>query len=267
MLYAKKKFGQNFLKDENIKNKIIQSMPNNDNMVVEIGPGLGDLTKKLLEKRRVKAIEIDNELNPLLRAKFSKELNDKRLILVNDDVLKIFKINKSLCDKSYDLVANLPYYVATNIILSALKDKNCKNILVMVQKEVGEKFCAISGDKNFSSLAVISQSVSRVTYLFDVPKESFEPIPKITSAVVIFEKFKNSFNDDFANFLKIVFKQPRKTLLKNLSIDFDKNILLSVFKDNGIISTSRAHQIDISTLLCLFASLNQKGKKNGSNSK
>ena len=267
MFYAKKKFGQNFLKDDYIKDKIIQAMPNSDNIVVEIGPGLGDLTKKLLEKKKVKAIEIDDELNLLLRAEFSKELNEKKLILVNSDVLEIFEKDGSLCNKAYDLVANLPYYVATNIILSALRDKNCKNILVMVQKEVGEKFCALSGTKFFSSLAVLSQSVSRVTYLFDVPKESSEPIPKVTSAVIFFEKFKDSFNDGFSNFLKKVFKQPRKTLLKNLSVFYEKNTLLSIFNKNKIDITLRAHQTDISTLLRLFTSLNEEGKEDGSKSK
>jgi len=259
IIQAKKKFGQNFLQDSSYLDKIIESMPKDNNLIVEIGPGLGDLTEKLLQKNKLVAYEIDTDLCKILKEKFDIEL-------ICGDVIDSWQSGR-LREEKYNLIANLPYYVATNIILSALKDKNCKNILVMVQKEVGEKFCAVSGDKNFSSLAVLSQSVSCVTYLFDVPKESFEPIPKVTSAVILFEKFKDSFDDSFSNFLKKVFKQPRKTLLKNLSVFYEKNTLLSIFNKNKIDITLRAHQTDISTLLRLFTSLNEEGKEDGSKSK
>lgn len=263
MVYAKKKFGQNFLVDEAIKSKIIEAMPRNDNIVVEVGPGLGDLTKKLLEKKQVVAVEIDKELGCVLQTKFESEIKKNRLKIVLGDVLEIFEKNKTLQKDSYDLIANLPYYVATNIILSALKDKNCKNILVMVQKEVAKRFAAKAGDKEFSSLSVLANNVSRVTYLFDVDKTSFKPQPKIISAVVLFEKFQDSFDEDFAQFLKIIFKQPRKTAVKNLSFKYEKQKVSTTFDKLNLSLSLRAHQLGSSILLRLFTILHKKGSIDG----
>jgi len=133
---AKKKFGQNFLKDETVLQKIVEAMPNNDNKIVEIGPGLGDLTKYLVDVKSVEAFEVDTDLCKLLQKKFDKEIATKQLHINCGDVLEAWQ--SSLVDEDYDLVANLPYYIATNIILKALADPKCKNILVMVQLEVAE---------------------------------------------------------------------------------------------------------------------------------
>ena len=135
---AKKQFGQNFLKDQSVLRKIIEAMPKNENKLVEIGPGLGDLTKFLVDVKSVEAFEVDTDLCKLLQSEFQEEISTKRLQLNCGDVLKAWK--SALVDEEYDLVANLPYYIATNIILKALEDPMCKNILVMVQLEVAEKF-------------------------------------------------------------------------------------------------------------------------------
>jgi len=163
-------------------------MPNTNNLIIEIGPGLGDLTEKLLEKRRVLAYEIDKDLCEILKQKFP-DLN-----LKCGDVLDFWQ--DKLADENYDLIANLPYYIATKIILKALKDNNAKNILVLIQKEVADKFSAKPNNKNYSSLTILAQSVANVKKLFDVPPGAFVPAPKVTSSA-------------FAN--------PRKTLKKNLS--------------------------------------------------
>jgi len=225
-------------------------MPNNDNLVVEIGPGLGDLTEKLLEKRRVKAYEIDKDLCKILKEKFPS------LDLVCGDVLEYW--DKSLADEEYDLIANLPYYIATNIILKALKDKNVKNILVLIQKEVADKFSAKVNDKNYGSLAILSQSVAKVKKLFDVPPGAFIPAPKVTSSVVLFEKFKSSYDEEFAKFLKIAFANPRKTLKKNLSVKYD----FEPSKFN-LSNTIRPHQVDGSTFFQLFSELATERSDNG----
>ncbi len=262
MIKAKKKFGQNFLKDESIKKKIIQSMPKDDDLVVEIGPGLGDLTKELLHARkRVTAFEIDLELCGYLQKSFNSEIKEKRLRLICTDVLKVWK-HGFLSEEKYRLVANLPYYIATNIILRALEDIKCRSILVMIQKEVAEKFSAKSGDKSFSALSILANSISKTEILFDVDKDSFDPPPKVVSSVLKIEKFKEFIDkelfcdqkelEDFKHFLRAAFGQPRKTLLKNLQTLFDKNALLKQFELFEIPSNARPHQLEISKYHLLF---------------
>jgi 16S rRNA (adenine1518-N6/adenine1519-N6)-dimethyltransferase len=238
---AKKKFGQNFLKDESVLAKIIESMPKNDNKLVEIGPGLGDLTKYLVNVKSVEAFEVDTDLCELLQEKFKNELNTKRLTLHCGDVLEAW--DSSLCDERYDLVANLPYYIATNIILKALEDKMCQNILVMVQLEVAEKFSAKPKDKNFGSLSVLAQSVAKVEITQIVPPTSFEPAPKVDSAVLLLSKFKNRDDREFERFVKTAFTQPRKTLIKNLSSVYDKSLLQEIFDKLGYALNIRPHQL------------------------
>ncbi len=238
---AKKKYGQNFLKDESVLRKIIESMPKNEHKIVEIGPGLGDLTKFLVDVKSVEAFEVDTDLCELLQSKFKKEIDTKRLQLNCGDVLEAWK--SSLVDEEYDLVANLPYYIATNIILKALADPMCKNILVMVQLEVAEKFCATDGEKVFGSLGVITQSVGSAKIVVKVPPTAFEPQPKVDSAVFLIEKRKDRTDDGFEQMLKVAFTQPRKTLMKNLSAKYEKALLQEVFSDLELLSTIRPHQV------------------------
>ena len=124
MIKAKKKYGQNFLKDESVLLKIIESMPKNNNKIVEIGPGLGDLTKKLVKYKDVRAYEVDRDLYSILRVEFINEIGSGRLDLVLTDVLEVWNEHSSLYEEKYDLIANLPYYIAANIILNGLSDDN-----------------------------------------------------------------------------------------------------------------------------------------------
>lgn len=241
---AKKKFGQNFLKDETVLQKIVEAMPNNNNKIVEIGPGLGDLTKYLVDVKSVEAFEVDTDLCKLLQKKFDKEIATKQLHINCGDVLEAWQ--SSLVDEDYDLVANLPYYIATNIILKALADPKCKNILVMVQLEVAEKFCAEAGEKVFGSLGVITQSVGEAHIVVQVPPTAFEPPPKIDSAVFLIEKRTDRSDENFEGMLRVAFKQPRKTLMKNLSVTYNKEMLQEVFKELEFIQTIRPHQLSTS---------------------
>ncbi len=263
MIKAKKKFGQNFLKDEHIVHRIIEAIPNNNNHIVEIGPGLGDLTKHLVKCKEVTAYEVDTDLYEILQNQFTDPIRDGKLEIVLGDVLDKWKHQKSLHNGKYDLIANLPYYIATNIILRAIEDTNCESILVMVQKEVAEKFAADPLNKNYSSLAVISDLVSRETkVLFDVPPESFDPPPKVTSSILFIKKDMNiSLENSFKEFLRICFTQPRKMLKKNLSSKYDKNILSSIFEELDIVETIRPHELSAS----LYNLLYERVKINGSN--
>lgn len=241
---AKKQFGQNFLKDESVLRKIIEAMPKNEHKLVEIGPGLGDLTKFLVDVKSVEAFEVDTDLCKLLQSEFKKEIATKRLHINCGDVLKAWK--SSLVDEPYDLVANLPYYIATNIILKALEDPMCKNILVMVQLEVAEKFCADNGNKVFGSLGIITQSVGEAHIIVKVPPTAFEPQPKIDSAVFLIQKKRDRSDKRFEEMLRIAFQQPRKTLMKNLSIKYEKQKLLLAYEELQFMQTVRPHQVSTS---------------------
>ena len=238
---AKKKFGQNFLKDESVLRKIIQAMPKNDNKVVEIGPGLGDLTKFLVDVKSVEAFEVDTDLCKLLQSEFKEEIDTKRLHLNCGDVLQAWQ--SALVDEPYDLVANLPYYIATNIILKALADPMCKNILVMVQLEVAEKFCAVAGEKVFGSLGIITQSVGDAHIVVRVPPTAFDPQPKIDSAVFLIAKKRDRSDKEFEDMLRVAFTQPRKTLMKNLSSKYEKTSLQEAFDSLEFTQTIRPHQV------------------------
>lgn len=245
---AKKQYGQNFLKDTTVLDKIIQSMPNNNNYVVEIGPGLGDLTKNLVKYKDMTAYEVDTDLIGILESKFAIQIEEGKLKLIHTDVLEAWDKQKTLHDGKYDLIANLPYYIATNIILRAFEDKTCEHIIVMVQKEVAEKFTAKVNDKEFSSLGIITDLMSiESRILFDVPPESFDPAPKVMSSILYIKKDMNKYLDkDFNKFLKACFVQPRKKLSKNLTSVIDKDSISKIYKELNIDDNVRPHEVSSS---------------------
>ena len=250
---AKKKYGQNFLKDENVLRKIIEAMPKNDRKIVEIGPGLGDLTKFLVKVKSVEAFEVDTDLCKRLEKTFQDEIATKQLRIHCGDVLEAWQ--SSLVDESYDLVANLPYYIATNIILKALADPMCKSLLVMVQREVAEKFAAEAGDKVFGGLSVITQSVGSASIVIDVPPSAFDPMPKVDSAVMLIQKHSDRGEKAFEDMLKVAFAQPRKTLMKNLSSHYEKQKLIEIFEELNLLITIRPHQLNTTDYHQLYKKL------------
>lgn len=253
MIKAKKKYGQNFLKDSSAISQIVEAMPHNSNKIVEIGPGLGDLTKFLVKRKDVLAYEVDSDLYKLLSSEFSSEIENGRLKILLGDVLAHWDTNHTLYDAKYDLVANLPYYIATNIILRAFDDANCENIIVMVQKEVAQKFTANSKESEFCALSVITHLISvESKILFDLPPSAFNPPPKVDSSVILIKKKDGArFDYDFNKFLKVAFIQPRKTLIKNLSQYTQKDVLVPIFDELGLSMTIRPHELTAS-LYCLI---------------
>ena len=245
---AKKEFGQNFLKDDLVLNKIIQSMPHNDNHIVEIGPGLGDLTKNLVKYKDVTAYEVDTDLISILKSKFANELENEKLTLKHIDVLKAWDEQNFLYNGKYDLIANLPYYIATNIILRAFEDELCEHIIVMVQKEVAIKFTAKVNDKEYSSLGIITETISKDSkILFDVPPEAFDPMPKVTSSILYIKKdLSKKIDKDFNKFLKVCFVQPRKKLSKNLSSIIEKSKISAIFEELNLNDNLRPHEVSAS---------------------
>ncbi len=247
-IQAKKKFGQNFLKDNIIVRKIVEAIPKNSNKLIEIGPGLGDLTNLMVKYKDVRAYEIDTDLIDILSNTFKNEIQSGKLELIHTDVLDIWSKNSTLYDDKYDLIANLPYYIATNIILQALQDNHCEHIMVMVQKEVAQKFCAKVTNKQYSSLSVITQlQAIESKIIFDVPPESFDPIPKVMSSVLYIKKDRTKkFDKEFNKFLKAAFMQPRKKLSKNLLSVANKVLLQNIYKELDLSDNIRPHEVDAS---------------------
>ena len=235
-------------------------MPHSDRKVAEIGPGLGDLTNYLVDVKSVIAFEVDTDLCKHLNHVFKEEITTSRLTIHCGDVLESWQ--SELLDEPYDLVANLPYYIATNIILKALADPQCENMLVMIQREVAEKFSASPGEKNFGALSVIAQSVGTAEIVLRVPPEAFEPPPKVDSAVLLLRKTANRSDAVFEKFLKAAFTQPRKTLHKNLSARYVKEEVKAALEALQLSPSIRPHQIMTSDYHQLYKIL-EKGSLDG----
>lgn len=252
---AKKRFGQNFLKNELILDRIIKSIPHNNLDIIEIGSGLGDLTKKLLKfQNSVITFEVDKDLFNLLDNLFELEIKEKKLIIKYGDVFNYWHSN-NLINKNYNLVANLPYHLATKIILKAFEDSNCLNILVLVQKEIAEKFSAKTYNRNFSSLSVLAETIGSAKMLFDISPENFTPAPQVISTLFLVEKNKEIdkiFNLSFKNFLKISFKQPRKRFFNNLISFYNKDVVQLIFAHFNIDKNIRPHEVTTSIYHQIF---------------
>ena len=272
MIKAKKHFGQNFLQDKATLDKIIQAIPNDVENVVEIGPGLGDLTFRLLQIYKTTSFEIDCELFQILKVKFANEIQNGQLKLFCKDALEQWQKEGGLSSENYFLVANLPYYVATKMILNAIDDEKCLGLIVMIQKEVALKFSAKSRDKEFSALSILASLQGRCELLFDVDAKLFNPPPKVTSSVIKLQKTEKIFGKDgifkdarqyeaFKAFLRAAFASPRKTLLKNLSTNFDKKALEEIFEDLGLAQNLRPHELDVDSYLKLFERLKEDNER------
>jgi len=223
---ANKSLGQNFLIDENIVNGIIETSDINEcDLVIEIGPGLGTLTSKLLEKAgKVIAIELDKKVLNILNERF---LLYKNFELINDDVLNVNLnelINKNLTEKitKCKVVANLPYYITTPIIMKLLEEKlKLESITVMVQKEVAERLTATPGQKEAGSITYSIYYYTEPSIVLNVPRNCFIPSPEVDSSVISLKllsspRVKISNEKLFFDIIRASFSQKRKTLINTL---------------------------------------------------
>jgi 16S rRNA (adenine1518-N6/adenine1519-N6)-dimethyltransferase len=233
---AKKRFGQNFLVDENVIGKIIRAVsPQEGETIVEIGPGRGALTKRLVEsKARVIAIEYDRELIPLLREEFAP---CKSFTLIESDALKISFQSIVGPGTKARVVANLPYYISTAILQKLIEERaSISEMTLMLQREVVERATAQAGMSERGFLSVLIEAYCKAEKLFDVAPSCFRPVPKVWSAVARFsvrEKVAEGIDDEDL-LLKIVsagFAQRRKTIFNNLR-NAPKD-LLNRFEEKG----------------------------------
>ena len=244
----KKTLGQNFLKDDNIVNKIVNATEyKKNNLVIEIGPGAGSLTKKLLPKVD-KAIlyEIDTRLERILNKELAEYDN---YTIIFDDFLNR-NVNDDLSNYRFDnlyIVANLPYYITTPIISKIIEEKIpvCE-IVIMIQKEVADRLCALVGTKEYGQLTVFLNYFYDIKRVTNVSKNSFVPKPKVDSAVIKMVKKDNlEYVKDLDFFRKIVkdsFRFKRKTIKNNLC-NYDINIIESVLEKYNFNINTRSENI------------------------
>ncbi len=243
----KKKFGQNFLKDKNIIKKIVNLIDlKSDDLVIEIGTGSGVLTEEIEKECKVISYEIDKDLEEFLNDKFK----DKNVLLINDDFLKR-DVKKDLEKEKYNnlyVIANLPYYITTPIINKLIEEKvDVEKMVLMVQKEVGDRFSASINTKDYSSITVFLNYYFKIKKEFVVSKNLFYPLPKIDSVIISLTKndiYKSKNEEAFMNLIRDSFRQKRKTLKNNLKeYNFDK--VLEILKKYGFNENVRAEQIPI----------------------
>lgn len=242
----KKKFGQNFIVDKNIIHSIInKSNIDKNTLVIEIGPGAGALTTELDKvSGHVIAYEIDKTLKPILE---KQNLNNTTIIY--EDFLKR-NIKEDLKQYNYQktyVVANLPYYITTPIIIKLIEDKlDIDKIVVMVQKEVGNRFKAKPNTKEYNSLSIFLNYYYTVEKILDVSKNVFIPKPNVDSIVVSLTKRKTKIKVDneqiFFKLVKDAFKQKRKTLKNNLK-NYNLEKIEEILKKHNLDLTVRAEAL------------------------
>ena len=255
----KKRLGQNFLIDEGILNRIVEiANLNKKDIVVEIGPGMGNLTKKLAQKvKKVLAIEIDENLVKLLKETLRPYSN---IEIIHADILKI-DLKKLLITghrspiTKVKVVANLPYYITTPIIIHLLKAREIlSNIVVMVQKEVGRRMVAKPRTKDYGAFSLLVQYYTKPQITIKVPRSAFLPEPEVDSCVVnleVLEKPAVEVKDEelFFKVVRAAFEQRRKALKNALSrtrdLRLSKKKVLSILEKADIKSLRRGETLSL----------------------
>ena len=239
----KKKYGQNFLRNDAILDRIVSSFEcDNNSKIVEVGPGDGALTKKLVKKKvDVVAFEIDETLKQYL-----DKINVPNLKIVYGDFLEVkfenyFSNKDKLC-----VIANIPYYITTPIITKFIDDKFIPEVMVlMVQKEVAERLSAKPKTSSYGAITAILNYYFDIEYLFTVDRNEFYPVPNVDSAIIKLVKKNNNVECDYNKFKKIVndaFKQKRKNLKNNFK-GYDLDKISTVLERYNLNLTNRAEDL------------------------
>lgn len=257
-LTAKKKYGQNFLIDQNILNHIVDvAEVTKKDAVIEIGPGLGSLTEVLCERAGfVLAYEIDPDLLKPLKENLIGFLNYK---IIHQDILKANLLSDiNLYLKEYEniyVVANLPYYITTPVILGLLsQNSRIKRYVMMMQLEVADRICGKPKTKEYNALSIMVQYKATATKVLKVPRTVFVPAPNVDSAVVRLDVYdtpplKAKDEACFYEVLRVCFTQRRKTLYNNLILSYEKEFIHQMLMDLSISPTVRAETLPVSEFI------------------
>ena len=256
-IIANKRLGQNFLVDDNTIERIVEiAKTSKDDLVIEIGPGLGTLTSKLLANAgKVVAIELDEKMINILEDRFKFYDN---FVLLNEDVLKVdlkklIKYNKEEL-KKVKIIANLPYYITTPIIMKLLENRlDIESITVMIQKEVADRITALPGDKLSGAITYSVNYYAEATSELFVDRNSFIPAPEVDSEIInlkIRKEPKVKVNDEnlFFDIIKASFMQRRKTLLNGLmnsKLFNSKEEILEIFRKMNLNPQIRGEKLTI----------------------
>ncbi len=249
---AKKSLGQHFLKSEKALTQIVTAgaIYAND-IVLEIGPGQGVLTERLLRLAgKVIAIEKDRELIPLLKEKFAKEIAEERLDLLEEDILKFDPAVLRFYKKPYKLIANIPYYITGAIIEQFLSTPHQpEQLVLLVQKEVAQRIVAKDKKESVLSVAVRAYGVPQI--IATVPAGAFSPAPKVDSAIISIKNISRDFfktcNEElFFKTIKFIFGRKRKQIEGSLT-EFIKNRALAkkILEESGIAPQTRPEEISL----------------------
>ena len=246
---ALKKYGQNFLIDENILNTIANSLDNEKGCVIEIGPGLGSLTRKLVKRfNKVLAYEIDPKMievlnDTILESNFKIIAGDFLKTNIEKDIQEYFNQ-----DNVY-VIANLPYYITTPILLKILEEApSIKKMTIMIQKEVASRFLGKPNTKDYNSLSVLIQTYMNVSKVCDVSSNCFYPAPLVDSTVIKLERkekpdYEIKNEQQFQKINRMLFRQRRKTIVNNLKEGYSKEEILNVLNKLNIKETERSESL------------------------
>jgi 16S rRNA (adenine1518-N6/adenine1519-N6)-dimethyltransferase len=250
---VRKKYGQNFLIDKNIVDKILRtSMIGSNDTVIEIGPGLGALTEGLSNRaKRVIAYEIDAGLSTYLTEHFA---GVSHVAIHQQDILEV----TLSVPEPIKVISNLPYYITTPILFRLLEGQQpITSITVMMQKEVAERLVATPRTKQYNALSVILQFLAEVKIEFFVPKTCFYPVPEVDSAVVSITLKRQRDRADVAPFIQFVkhaFHQRRKTMLNNLTsmYHWKKSDVETLLEQHGFSPSVRAEEVSLNEFIQLY---------------
>lgn len=252
-----KRFGQNFLIDTHVLDKIITNADiNKDDLVIEIGPGIGSMTQLLATKaKKVIAVEIDKNLIPILEETLASFDN---IAIINEDILKVDI--KALVDrynngKAIKVVANLPYYITTPIVMGLFESRvPIESITIMIQKEVAQRMQALPGNKNYGALSLAVQYYAKPEIVANVPPNCFIPRPSVGSAVIklsTFSKAPVDIKDESLLFklIRAAFMQRRKTLQNSLcnssELHFSKEKICLALEKMGLNTNIRGEALGL----------------------
>jgi 16S rRNA (adenine1518-N6/adenine1519-N6)-dimethyltransferase len=259
MAFAKKSLGQNFL----ISPRIVEAIAKAGELkegetVIEIGPGKGALTKALLATgAKVKAVEKDTRLIPILSEEFRKDISEEKFDLIHADILETPLENLVSADEPYKVIANIPYYITGAIIKKFLSEKNApKSMILMVQKEVATRIMAKDSKESILSLSVKAYATPEL--VMNVSRGNFFPIPNVDSAVIKLTNAKKPFEDNereekFFEYVKTGFSSKRKKLISNLEAVETKENLKEKFAKLGLSENTRAEDVSLENWIKLSA--------------